>query len=275
MKKCGIIHIGDVSNMRLVSYYNILREMKKRPGMFLRYKDIYYLETYEHGYFIGKGYTIINFTNEEIRENVANYFFNELDIDYSLLFLSKICDNNKINDIYRMSLNHFSFVERLVDKEKQFDTIMDMSITLYELILPLIDLKIENSINGIGNPDAETFIIDGKFVNNVNQLFEYIESTKDKKHFLDYPNNIKKEYYNIFEVFSHICFYNSHKQNGVNLIIENEEEFLKENEQEKKVFYTLVNTYKNIIDNKTLFIHPKYYSVFAEKMIEINLVIKS
>lgn len=50
---------------------------------------------------------------------------------------------------------------------------------------------------------------------------------------------------------------------------------MKENEQEKKVFYTLVNTYKNIIDNKTLFIHPKYYSVFAEKMIEINLVIKS
>lgn len=261
--------------MRLVSYYNILREMKKRPGMFLRYKDIYYLETYEHGYFIGKGYTIINFTNEEIRENVANYFFNELDIDYSLLFLSKICDNNKINDIYRMSLNRFSFVERLVDKEKQFDTIMEMSITLYELILPLIDLKIENSINGIGNPDAETFIIDGKFVNNVNQLYEFIESTKDKKHFLDYPNNIKKEYYNIFEVFSHICFYNSFKQNGVNLIIENEKEFLNENEQEKKVFYTLVNTYKNIIDNKTLFIHPKYYSVFAEEMIEINLVIKS
>lgn len=275
MKKCGIIHIGDASNMRLVSYYNILREMEKRPGMFLRYKDIYYLETYEHGYFIGKGYTIINFTNEEIRENVANYFFNELDIDYSLLFLSKICDNNKINDIYRMSLNRFSFVERLVDKEKQFDIIMDMSITLYELIFPLINLKIENSINGIGNPDAETFIIDGKFVNNVNQLFEYIESTKDKKHFLDHPNNIKKEYYNIFEVFSHICFYNSHKQNGVNLIIENEKEFLKENEQEKKVFYTLVNTYKNIIDNKTLFIHPKYYSVFAEKMIEINLVIES
>lgn len=275
MKKCGIIHIGDVSNMRLVSYYNILREMEKRPGMFLRYKDIYYLETYEHGYFIGKGYTIINFTNEEIRENVANYFFNELDIDYSLLFLSKICDNNKINDIYRMSLNRFSFVERLVDKEKQFDTIMDMSITLYELILPLIDLKIENNFNVIVNPDAETFIIDGKFVNNVNQLFDYIESTKDKKHFLDYPNNIKKEYYNIFEVFSHICFYNSHKQNAVNLILENEKEFLKENEQEKKVFYTLVNTYKNIIDNKTLFIHPKYYSVFAEKMIEINLVIES
>ena len=50
---------------------------------------------------------------------------------------------------------------------------------------------------------------------------------------------------------------------------------MKENEQEKKVFYTLVNTYKNIIDNKTLFIHPKYYSVFAEEMIEINLVIKS
>lgn len=275
MKKCGIIHIGDVSNMRLVSYYNILREMEKRPGMFLRYKDIYYLETYEHGYFIGKGYTIINFTNEEIRENVANYFFNELDIDYSLLFLSKICDNNKINDIYRMSLNRFSFVERLVDKEKQFDIIMDMSITLYELIFPLIDLKIENSINGIGNSDAETFIIDGKLVNNVNQLYEFIESTKDKKHFLDYPNNIKKEYYNIFEVFYHICFYNSLKQNGVNLIIENEKEFLKENEQEKKVFYTLVNTYKNIIDNKTLFIHPKYYSVFAEEMIDINLVIKS
>lgn len=261
--------------MRLVSYYNILREMEKRPGMFLMYKDIYYLETYEHGYFIGKGYTITNFTNEEIRENVANYFFNELDIDYSLLFLSKICDNNKINDIYRMTINRFGFVERLVDKEKQFDTIMDMSITLYELILPLIDLKIENSSNGIGNPDAETFIIDGKIVNNVNQLFEYIESTKDKKHFLDHPNNIKKEYYNIFEVFSHICFYNSLKQNGVNLIIENEKEFLKENEQVKKVFYTLVNTYKNIIDNKTLFIHPKYYSVFAEKMIEINLVIKS
>lgn len=275
MRKCGIIHIGDVSNMRLDSYYNILREMKKRPGMFLRYKDIYYLETYEHGYFIGKGYTIINFTNEEIRENVANYFFNGLDIDYSLLFLSKICDNNKINDIYRMTINRFGFVERLVDKEKQFDTIMDMSITLYELILPLIDLKIENSSNGIGNPDAETFIIDGKLVNNVNQLYEFIESTKDKKHFLAYPNNIKKEHYNIFEVFSHICFYNSLKQNGVNLIIENEKEFLKENEQEKKVFYTLVNTYKNIIDNKTLFIHPKYYSVFAEEMIEINLVIKS
>ena len=261
--------------MRLVSYYNILIEMEKRPGMFLRHKDIYYLETYEHGYFIGKGYTITNFTNEEIRENVANYFFNGLDIDYSLLFLSKICDNDKINDIYRMSLNRFSFVERLVDKEKQFDIIMDMSITLYELILPLIDLKIENSSNGIGNPDAETFIIDGKLVNNVNQLYEFIESTKDKKHFLAYPDNIKKEHYNIFEVFSHICFYNSLKQNGVNLIIENEKEFLKENEQEKKVFYTLVNTYKNIIDNKILFIHPKYYSVFAEKMIEINLVIKS
>ena len=50
---------------------------------------------------------------------------------------------------------------------------------------------------------------------------------------------------------------------------------MKENEQEKKVFYTLANTYKNIIDNKILFIHPKYYSVFAEKMIEINLVIKN
>ena len=267
--------IVEISNIVLLSYYNILKRMQKRPGMFLRFKDIYYLETYEHGYFIGKGNTIINYTNEEIIENVANYFFNELDIDYSLLFLSKICDNNKINDIYRMTINRFGFVERLVDKEKQFDTIMDMSIALYELIFPLINLKTENVVNEISKPDAETFIIDGKLVNNVNQLYECIESTKDKKHFLDHPNNIKKEYYNIFEVFSHICFYNSLKQNGVNIIIENEKEFLKENEQEKKVFYTLVNTYKNIIDNKTLFIHPKYYSVFAERMIEINLVIKS
>ena len=261
--------------MRLLSYYNILKEMKKRPGMFLRYKDIYYLEAYEYGYFNGMGNTIVNYTNEEIIENVANYFFNELDIDYSLLFLSKICDNNKINDIYRMSINRFGFVERLVDKEKQFDTIMDMSIDLYELILPLIDLKIEKNINEIGKPDVEPFIIDGKLVNNVNQLYEYIQLKKDKKHFPDHPNNIKKEYYNIFEVFRMICFYNSLKQNGVNLIIENEKEFLKENEQEKKVFYLLVNTYKIIVENKTLFIHPKYYSVFAEDMIEINLVIKN
>jgi len=261
--------------MRLTSYYNILKEMKKRPGMFIRCKDKYYLEAYEYGYFTGKGCTIINYTNEEIKENVANYFFNAIDIDYSLLFLSKICDNNKINDIYRMSINRFGFVERLVDKEKQFDTIMDMSIALYELILPLIDIEKENISNEIVNPDAETFIIDGKLVNNVNQFYEYIESTKDKKHFLDYPNNIKKEYYNIFEVFSNICLYSSRKQNGVNLIIENEKEFLKEDEQDKKVFYTLINTYKSIIDNKTLFIHPKFYSVFAEWMIKINLVIQS
>jgi len=76
-------------------------------------------------------------------------------------------------------------------------------------------------------------------------------------------------------VFSNICLYSSRKQNGVNLIIENEKEFLKEDEQDKKVFYTLINTYKSIIDNKTLFIHPKFYSVFAEWMITINLVIQS
>ena len=51
--------------------------------------------------------------------------------------------------------------------------------------------------------------------------------------------------------------YNSLKQNGVNIIIENEKEFLKENEQEKKVFYTLVNTYKNIIDKIYLIYYKK------------------
>ena len=84
--------------------------MQKRPGMFLRFKDIYYLETYEHGYFIGKGNTIINYTNEEIIENVANYFFNELDIDYIKLFFFINQSFNKTKSIYCHSIYIINFI---------------------------------------------------------------------------------------------------------------------------------------------------------------------
>lgn len=257
--------------MRIDSYYELLKRIKKTYYFFLRSKDIYYLEAFGAGYFTGTYKLIVNYTNEEIKEKVADYFFNELMNEYCLLSLSKICDKEKLDKIYPMSINSYGYVERLIEQEKKFDTILDIEISLYELIFPLLDLENKNTTEVIKNTNVENLIIDGKLINNIKQLNDYINSTKDKEHFIDYPYS-KKASFDIFTIFSHICYYNQLKKNGINLIIENEKDFLKENEKEKKVFYALINTYKNIVDNKELFIHPNYI-VYHDK-ININLVIK-
>lgn len=258
--------------MKHRSYYELLTEIKKKYGLFLRTKDIYYLEAFGSGYFFGNDNVMVNYTNEKIKEKVADYFFNKLENEYCLLYLSKICNNEKIDDIYQMSINSFGYVKRLIEEEKQFDTIIDMKLSLYELIFPLIDLENKNANEEIKNINAETFVIDGKIINNIKQLNEYIDDTRYKKHFIDYSNKTQNEYFDIFTIFGHICWYNQLKKNGINLIIENEMDFLKENEKEKKVFYSLINTYKNIVDNKTIFINPKY-TVYHDK-INIELIIK-